>query len=79
VRFTSKTKAAPLRFSRFRRSVDMTVVNEWDDIWIQGTDGGEYLATVVSVSDPYKSRNILEDGKPAYGRQYVLFIAEDEE
>lgn len=52
----------------------MTFVNEGDDIWI-----GDYLGTVMHVSERFKSGNIsYGDGQPVYGREVLIFIEEDE-
>lgn len=52
----------------------MSFVSEGDDIWI-----GDYLGTVMHVSERFKSGNIsYQDGNPVYGREITIFIEEDE-
>lgn len=51
-------------------------IREGDDIWLDD----DVLGTVLSISEPFKCGNILkEDGSPVYGREYVVFVEEDDD
>lgn len=50
------------------------VLDMWEDVWI-----GDYLGTVVGVSEPLKIGNLRdENGRHPHGREYIIFIEEDE-
>lgn len=41
---------------------------------------GERFGYVLSVSQPYKSGNVTyANGEPLLGREYIIFVEEDEE
>lgn len=50
-------------------------IREFDDVWI-----GDYLGTVMQVSDPFKCGNLTTpEGVHPYGREITIFIEEDPE
>lgn len=48
----------------------MTALNKWDDVWI-----GDHLAIVTHISPLYKDATW---GEPKTGREYTIFIEEDD-
>lgn len=53
----------------------MTVsVQVGDDVWL-----GDYYGVVTDVTAPFKNGNYRDsDGNALYGREYVIFVEEDE-
>lgn len=49
-----------------------------DEVWIDGSD--RVFGVVLDISKPFKSGNYTEaDGTPVKGREFIIFVPDEEE